>query len=607
MKTTIDNKNITDILMAKTSNGDIWYKASTIWVPESDFIQTGLKWFPERGGLKLDYLAEDDTELIGTDLVDLQHIEASMFPTLEKEEEGEGRHYFGSYIYQPQEIFSLTLAEGIEWIDFYEYQEDTVPGIRIEFEDTEITSSKTIFLLITYAESMTVDISYRLWLEDPEGNQKKPEVLLKNDSFKTVESPVRKGEEGFLWSMVSGSLAGTKKLDSRPLYDRICSLSTETWNPERIYGLGEKVKVGENEYQSLLPQNLGNHPLHSRAWINSGYLENVLNTPVQVLVWGADEGETPGTVSPYGTISIPYNISDPTTLYERTFNYTEGPGYELVGASLDHETIPESGIVIDRTAKTVILTQAFLKNVKDMGGYLYFMYQSTLGKISWNTIETGTVTTNLSLSELINGHWVWQGDTSFETGNIYYSDTLEILDKESVLNPSVAGGILKNRPFLVQDTHGMDNSVVISRVVVESVNEQGDITISEIKENDIESGRYWTRRLGSGGIDVHDNYTYICKKTPESVLYPKYYLFFDQIRFEVTTIHPENVEVSGEYIEVSYGASKDVFFYITDGNADYLHVNVEGDATYTLEGSNNATYRVKLTNIKSNIKITITC
>ena len=90
-------------------------------------------------------------------------------------------------------------------------------------------------------------------------------------------------------------------------------------------------------------------------------------------------------------------------------------------------------------------------------------------------------------------------------------------------------------------------------------------------------------------------------------MYPKYYLFFDQVRFEVTTIHPENVEVSGEYIEVSYGASKDVFFYITDGNADYLHVNVEGDATYTLEGSNNATYRVKLTNIKSNIKITITC
>jgi hypothetical protein len=150
---------------------------------------------------------------------DLERTELTLFPTTSKNE-GTDRGFFGSVINQTWETFGFDIQKDIEWIKVYEDQEDTEESIYIEFDSTELRSSKVILLHVSTEEPQAIKISYSLWLPDNNGNYRMKDSVLRNDGFhKKNPLPIENDLTEFLFSSVSGSLVGTRAVEKHPILD----------------------------------------------------------------------------------------------------------------------------------------------------------------------------------------------------------------------------------------------------------------------------------------------------------------------------------------------------------------------------------------------------
>ncbi len=247
---------------------------------DSDFFETDFKYLQNKISFSdpkiLDYLDSTDKSSIGMNLEKVSKYSVTLFPTVLSGDSSGGNSYFSTYI-DPSgnELICLVIPEEIKYVKLYEGSSNSV-SISITFSDEETEFSKVLYLFMTYTyeEKKVLNISYISYLSDETSNREMSDYVLRNDSL----VPDYKGyteKEGYLYSCISGSLFGTEKLESRPIYDRVKSRNGNEWNREKRYSIGDKVMIGSTEYESIDLNNIGNHPYYSRSWIKSGILDSL--------------------------------------------------------------------------------------------------------------------------------------------------------------------------------------------------------------------------------------------------------------------------------------------------------------------------------------------
>lgn len=601
MKTNIVNKEFSDLCAANLSDSSWIYKASTSWLPSGDFIQTGFDWFPDKlkfsDSLKIEDLDQESSELVGKSISDLEKTELTLFPTLSRNE-GMDNKFFGSFLDKSWEIFGFKFNEGIEWVKLYEDENDSDYSALIEFEGSEVGSEKIIILLVSPdEETQSIKVSYSLWLSDNNGNYKMKDYVLRNDSFHNSEPLEIKNEDiGFLYSSISGSLLGTKKIDSHPIFDFRDSIKSgsKIWNKDRVYGVGEKVilKKGSTKiYESIIPDNLGNHPCFSSTWIESGFIEKCLNRTAQVIV---DYEISPGTISPYGIINYPYNITEPSVLYSKTFDYTENTGYKLQGVSIDGENLVDSdGYYINTTSNKIVVNKSVFTSITN-SRYLYFLFSKIIGKIAINAIETGEDTSYIELENLVERS-DWKNiitDPSVLVREIKYKDTGEEISIEDAFNPETETGIELGKSIEIQEKYVGNTELKLARIVVKYIEDKTE-KLKELIDYTIEP---------DGTIMINDTFNYSTNIDGGDVLYPQYYVYYDPKLYKILIYSSSGIEVSSDSVVVESGSSYDLFFYTTISGTPV--VEVEGGSSIVTEITP-GNYKVSLSNIRNNIKVNI--
>lgn len=238
---------------------------------DSDFIETDFKYFPDKFGFSdkiiLDLLCPTDKEDLGYDVRVVEKTGLTLFPTLCSGNGEEGIRYFSSYtsVSGDKEIICIIIPEDI--IEVKMFDNKGVEAIRVSFEGTEIGFSKFLYVVVSYKEvnPMILNLSYLSYELDRNSNRKMSNYVLRNDSLVSQYSGVYE-DNGFIYSCLSGSLMGTEKLETRPLYNLISSLSSHEWNRSKRYSIGDSAWIGDKEYESVVPDNIGNHPYYSWKW-----------------------------------------------------------------------------------------------------------------------------------------------------------------------------------------------------------------------------------------------------------------------------------------------------------------------------------------------------
>lgn len=526
---------------------------------------------------------------------DLERTELTLFPTISKNE-GTTRGFFGSVINQTWETFGFDIEKDIEWVKLYEDQGDTEESIYLEFDSTELRSSKIILLHVSTEEPQAIKISYSLWLQDNNGNYRMKDSVLRNDSFhKKNPLPIEKDITGFLFSSVSGSLIGTKAVESHPILDLKNNQKKgyKVWSRKRVYGVGEKVILGESEkkvYESIISDNLGNHPCTSNAWIESGFIEKCLNRTAQVIV---NSEVNPGTISPYGIINYPYNVTSPGVLYSRTFDYTENTGYRLLGVSTDGETlVSPDGYYINTTSNKIVVNKSVFTSIIN-SRYLYFLFTKIIGKISIYVIDTGEDTSYIEIENLVERS-DWRNivdDPSSLIQSIKYVDGEEISIEEA-FDPDTETGIELGKSIILKEKYTGDTELKLARIFVKYLEDKKE-KLKEIVDYVAEE---------DGTVTFSDTFSYSTEITGGEVKYPQYYIYYDPRTYKITVYPSEGIEVSCDSSIVNSGSSFDLYFYQTIPGTPV--VEVEG-GSYLVTEISSGNYKVSLSNIKNNIKVSI--
>ena len=242
-------------------------KAGTFGLSDTDFIETDFKYFQDKLRFTspeiLEYLGESDREVIKDGGIEKYLM--TFFPTMISGDSDQGSiSYYSTRIDSSgDETLCILIPEGIDCIEMFDGEELSV---RVRFEGLEVEYSKVLYLITSYSSGdKVINLSYSAYRDDVGGNRSMSDYVLRNDSLVTERMGYQE-KDGYIYSGISGSLAGTVKLDSRPLYDLIKKGDGEWWNRSKRYSIGDKVKVGDKEYESLEPNNIGNHPYYSRVW-----------------------------------------------------------------------------------------------------------------------------------------------------------------------------------------------------------------------------------------------------------------------------------------------------------------------------------------------------
>ena len=267
------NPSFSEINRVVMGNDKVLMRCSTSSLKDYDFLETGIKYFPTKYGFSdvvlLDFLTGEDKSMIGTNLEGIEKYLVTLFPTLRKEEQIVGNfvEYFSTYQTQENELFCIRVPEGYKKVEMYEVGAEKV--MEVSFTDEESKEDRLLYMITTYKDEnrVVVNLSYTAYQIDKNPNRKMSGVVLRNDSLVPRWKGIREGETGLIFSEVSGSLIGTSKVSSRPIYELIKNRIGTEWNPRVIYSREDKVRIGDTEYRSLESGNKGNHPFYTRYWV----------------------------------------------------------------------------------------------------------------------------------------------------------------------------------------------------------------------------------------------------------------------------------------------------------------------------------------------------
>ena len=275
MRTVIKNRDFTEIrkilYLRNNSIEKTLFNAGSSAISDPDFLETDFKYFQDKIEFSspdlLDYLVVGDkSNIIGSRGIEKYLV--TLFPSLVKDSSGMGSTtFFSTYIdNRGTEILAVLVPEGIDTIKMYEEGSEVVETILLSFEGDEISFSKVIWLVTSYSEgSNVVNLSWTAYKGDKNPVKKMSDYVLRNDEFISDFSGLSY-ENGFIYSSISGSLVGTVKQEKHPIYNLLKGFAKDNWNKRVRYSLGDRVVVGGKTYESVEPNNIGNHPYYSRMW-----------------------------------------------------------------------------------------------------------------------------------------------------------------------------------------------------------------------------------------------------------------------------------------------------------------------------------------------------
>ena len=242
---------------------------------DPDFLETNFKYFPDKAEPNpLDWLSEEDKARLGDDIGKVEKYLVTLFPTSSYSDtiSSDSTSYFSTLVSQSgEEILCVIIPEDISEVTLSDSHGEE--AVKVWFDGSEISDSKLLYILTTYkgGNPRILNLSYMAYQSDKEATWKMPDYVLRNDAFVSRFRGLEECDLGYIFSGISGSLIGTVKLGERPLYEFIGGLNPENaWNSRKRYGIGDKAMIGNVEYESVEPENIGNHPFYSRTWIKSG-------------------------------------------------------------------------------------------------------------------------------------------------------------------------------------------------------------------------------------------------------------------------------------------------------------------------------------------------
>lgn len=268
MRKLINNPNFSEIrrVLYKSSSAVVktLIKTSSSAISDPDFIETDFKYFQDKLEFLnpdiLNYLVNSDKSNIGYNRLEKYLI--TLFPTNAKESQADKTEYFGTYIdNKGTEYLTLLVPEGVTSMSMYEGDELS-EAIILEFTEEEVNFSKVIWLITSYdSGTRNINLSWTAYKGDKNPNVKMSDYVLRNDSLISDFSGICKSDD-YIYSSISGSLIGTEKLESRPIYD----LLSFAWNSGKTYSRNDVVRVKGIEYKSLRSNNSNNYPPASNSW-----------------------------------------------------------------------------------------------------------------------------------------------------------------------------------------------------------------------------------------------------------------------------------------------------------------------------------------------------
>jgi len=256
-------------------------KAGTSSLSSPDLLETDLKY--EQRKLEfcspqiLDHLVESDKVMINSEgLGGIEKYLLTLFPSvIPGDVVDSGTSYFSTNIDSVgDETMCLLVPEDVTQVWMFDVgDDDETCSVKVIFETGEVEFSKALYLITSYSPNSPriVNLSYMAFRQDKNGNRKMSDYLLRNNSWVSGVKGYHE-KSGFVFSDISSSVIGTEKVVNRPLYNLVKGYVGDDWNRGKRYSIGDRARVGNNVYESLEPNNIGNHPYYSRMWIKA---ENV--------------------------------------------------------------------------------------------------------------------------------------------------------------------------------------------------------------------------------------------------------------------------------------------------------------------------------------------
>lgn len=273
----INNRSFSEISRVNLS-GEGQYlhyiKAGSSRISEPDIIETDLKYFQDKleftGPSVLNNLEESQKNQISR-IGMVEKYLMTLFPTMIGGETGEDDiEYFSTYNDTlGNELLCLLVPEGISNAHLVEdtgYAFLTIADIG--FEESEIGFSKVLYVVTSYDSTSprTLNLSWEAYRGDRNPNKVMSDYVLRNDSLVPNHKGYRE-ESGYVYSSISSSLVGTERVEERPIYNLLKKFAGDrSWNRSRRYSIGDRIVMGDIEYESVEPDNIGNHPYYSRMW-----------------------------------------------------------------------------------------------------------------------------------------------------------------------------------------------------------------------------------------------------------------------------------------------------------------------------------------------------
>lgn len=272
----IKNPEFLDIYTIQLSSGGeivkSLIKAGTSELSNPDFLETDFRYTQDKLEFNspgiLNELGKTDKQKINLEgLGGIEKYSVTLFPSVLNSQEDDEFEYYSTKIgVNGDEIFCLLIPEEVDQVIMLDSKMEE--AIVVSFEEGEIEFSKVLWVVCSSTGSpnpRTINLSYDAYKEDKNPVRRMSDYVLRNDEL--VEN--RMGyyiENEYLYSEISSSLVGTYKLENRPIYDLLKNFQDRSWNKRKRYSIGDTAWIGENRYESLESNNIGNHPYYSRLW-----------------------------------------------------------------------------------------------------------------------------------------------------------------------------------------------------------------------------------------------------------------------------------------------------------------------------------------------------
>lgn len=307
-----DLKNISTIII-KDSEGRLEdivqiHGSSSSLLGISDFAEYGLNFLPTKykynGKFPLELMSNKSRKLVGTELLGIEKVSKSFFPTVCEDNDKPGYSYFGTVEINSQILVMIDMPSGYDKVYVFDYSVTKFCSEwKTEFtlsETDEKTSRKLLWFILSPGGSVfDINLTKNAWSNsiNPERNQN--EYLLRNDELKKTVNLVEKiSGTSIVVDRNSDTILGTGGVKSHPLLTRKLNNRPpySEWLSEVDYSKGSIVRHN-NIYYYALKNNRGSEPVDYKTqysfpneliWLKMHRDSNILYDPSKTYRSGSE-------------------------------------------------------------------------------------------------------------------------------------------------------------------------------------------------------------------------------------------------------------------------------------------------------------------------------